>query len=82
MDGIFALVKPQLEYAVTVWDPWTQTNISKIEAVQRRAARFTPGDYRRTDGIFGIYDLFLVCDSDDFTFVRIKRHQPVFLPLL
>jgi hypothetical protein len=30
------LVRPQLEYAVTVWDPWTQTNISKIEAVQRR----------------------------------------------
>jgi hypothetical protein len=26
------LVRPQLEYAVTVWDPWTQTNISKIEA--------------------------------------------------
>jgi hypothetical protein len=45
------LVRPQLEYAVTVWDPWTQTPISKIEAVQRRAARFTLGDYRRTSSV-------------------------------
>ena len=34
-----------------MWDPWTQTNISKIEAVQRRAARFTLGDYRRTSSV-------------------------------
>ena len=45
------LVRPQLEYAATVWDPWTQTNISKIEAVQRRAAHFTLGDYRRTSSV-------------------------------
>ena len=45
------LVRPQLEYAATVWDPWTQTDISKIEAVQRRAARFTLGDYRRTSSV-------------------------------
>ena len=45
------LVRPQLEYAATVWDPWTQTNISKIEAVQRRAERFTLGDYRRTSSV-------------------------------
>jgi hypothetical protein len=45
------LVRPQLEYAATVWNPWTQTNISKIEAVQRRTARFTLGDYRRTSSV-------------------------------
>ena len=33
------LVRPQLEYVATVWDPWTQTNISKIETVQRRVVR-------------------------------------------
>jgi hypothetical protein len=26
-------------------------------------------------GIFGIYDLFFACDSDDFTFVRIKSNS-------
>ena len=45
------LVRPQLEYAATVWYPWTQSNISKIESVQRRAARFTLGDYRRTSSV-------------------------------
>jgi hypothetical protein len=29
------------------------------------------------DGIFGIYDVFFVCDTDDFTFVRLaaKLHH-------
>jgi len=38
-------VRPQVEYAATVWDPHTQANTRKIEAVQRRAARFVSGDY-------------------------------------
>ena len=38
-----SLVRPQLEYAVTIWDPYT-----KVEAVQRRAARFCFNDYSRT----------------------------------
>lgn len=33
------LVRSQVEYASTVWDPHTKKNIDKIEAVQRRAAR-------------------------------------------
>ena len=33
------LVRPQLEYASPVWSPHTDNNVSKIEAVQRRAAR-------------------------------------------
>ena len=33
-------VRPTMEYACTVWDPNTQSNIKKIEMVQRRAARF------------------------------------------
>ena len=35
-----SMVRPILEYASIVWDPHTQSNINKIEAVQRRAARF------------------------------------------
>ena len=43
-----SLVRPILEYASPVWDPYTGTSISQLEAVQRRAARFVMGDYRTT----------------------------------
>ena len=33
------LVRPQAEYASTVWNPYTKQKIQKIEMVQRRAAR-------------------------------------------
>ena len=33
-------VLPVLEYAATIWDPYRQNNISKIEMIQHRAARF------------------------------------------
>ena len=33
------IVKPTLEYATAVWDPYRQEQIDSIEAVQRRAAR-------------------------------------------
>ena len=35
-----AFVRPVLEYAASVWDPYSQTHIDKLKAVQRRAARF------------------------------------------
>jgi hypothetical protein len=34
------LVRPLMEYACTIWDPHTKENINKLEAVQRRSARF------------------------------------------
>lgn len=43
-----SLVRPVLEYAAKAWDPYTQTNINKLEAVQRHAATFVRGDYRTT----------------------------------
>ena len=42
------LVRPILEYASPVWDPHSSNNIDKLEAVQRRAARFAVRDYKRT----------------------------------
>ena len=37
-SAYFTLVRPQLEYAAAIWDPYTQTYKNKIEMVQRRAA--------------------------------------------
>ena len=39
-----AIVRPQLEYAASVWDPHTQDDINKIEMVQRRAGRWVLND--------------------------------------
>jgi len=38
-------VRPILDNACTVWSPYHQHNISKIEMVQRRAARFVTNNY-------------------------------------
>ena len=43
-----ALVRPQLEYAAEAWNPHTVTTINALEQVQKAAARFVHGDYRRT----------------------------------
>jgi hypothetical protein len=40
------LVRPLVEYASTVWNPYTKTEINKIEAVQRRAARYVVSNQR------------------------------------
>ena len=41
------LVRPQLEYAASVWDPYTKQKQKQIEMVQRRAARFVYRNYSR-----------------------------------
>ena len=45
------LVRPQLEYASTVWSPHTATDIIKLEAVQRKSARWATRDYQRTSSV-------------------------------
>ena len=40
-------VRPTLEYCSSVWDPHTDSDIKKIEAVQKRAARFVFNSYSR-----------------------------------
>ena len=49
-------VKPHVEYAATVKDPHLTENAMKVEAVQRRAARFLTGDYRTTSCITAMVD--------------------------
>ena len=41
-----ALVRSRLKYVETVWDPYYQQDIEKLERVQRQAARFITKDYR------------------------------------
>ena len=36
------MVCPHLEYAVSVWNPYTHTDIDKSESVKRRATRLIP----------------------------------------
>ena len=45
------LVRPQLEYASTVWSPHTATDIQKVEAVQMRAAMWVYRDYSYTSSV-------------------------------
>jgi hypothetical protein len=40
-----------MEYACTIWDPHTKDNINKLEAVQRRSARFVYNDFRHTTSV-------------------------------
>ena len=46
-----SVVRPVLEYASPVWDPYHQADIKALEQVQRRAARYVYNDYTsRTPG--------------------------------
>ena len=46
-----SLVRPLVEYSSSVWDPHQKDLISKIELIQKRAARFTTNTYDRTTSI-------------------------------
>ena len=52
-----ALVRSVLEYSATIWDPYLKKDIQALEAVQRRAARFTTGDYSRTSSVTEMLDM-------------------------
>ena len=43
--GYISLVRSNLEYAASIWDPYLQGDIDRLEKVQRRAARFISGNY-------------------------------------
>ena len=45
------LVRPHLEYCDTVWDPHTNNNINKLEAIQNKTARWIRRDYRHTTSV-------------------------------
>ena len=48
-----SLVRPQMEYCCTIWDPTKTTDSDKLERVQRQSARWARGQY----GIISVTDL-------------------------
>jgi len=47
----FTLVRPILEYAAIIWDPYQQYLINDIEKVQHRATRWVMGGYCYTSSV-------------------------------
>ena len=45
------MIRPTLEYSSCLWDPHTKSNISKLEMVQRRAARYTCNRFHNTSSV-------------------------------
>ena len=45
-----ALVRPLLEYGCCAWDPYRKTQINKLELINKRAARFVTGNFKRVHG--------------------------------
>jgi len=43
-----ALVCPQVEYVASAWSPWLLHDITKLEKLQRRSARFVSRNYHQT----------------------------------
>ena len=41
------MVRPVLEYAACAWDPYHAKDINRLEAVQKKAARFVTGQHQR-----------------------------------
>ena len=45
------IVRPILENSCTVWDPYTATQINKLEMIQRRAARYVLHRHHNTSSV-------------------------------
>ena len=52
MSAATTLVRPIVEYASAIWDPFTEDTIRKLEMVQRRAARMVYADYKATSKLY------------------------------
>ena len=52
-----SLVRSILEYSSTVWDPFYQKDIDRLERVQRRAAKFVLNDYKPLSSVTSMVSL-------------------------
>ena len=50
------LVRPQLEYAAPIWDPYTKEKTNQLEKIQRRAARWTTSNYDYRSSVTAMLD--------------------------
>ena len=50
-SAYLTMVRPIMEYASAVWDPFYVKDIQQLEKVQRRAARWVLNDYRYTSSV-------------------------------
>ena len=50
------LVRLQVEYASTIWSPYTKQNTQKIEMIQRRAVRWVKNNFSTYDSVFTMLD--------------------------
>ena len=41
------VIRPTLEYACAIWDPYTKKHINALEMIQQRAARYVTNRYER-----------------------------------
>ena len=70
-QAYFSLVRPLLEYTSTVWEPYIQSNIKKLEMVQRRATRYVLHRHRNTSSVTDIYLLANFCQH----YIHIQVHM-------
>ena len=70
-------MRPILEYGAAVWAPYHHTHISQLEAVQRRAARFTMNCFDRyqiiTDMLYSLAWPTLVKCRDHFKILMMYK---------
>ena len=50
-QAYISLVRPHLEYCCPIWNPHSKKNVTRIEAIQRRAARFVLQQYEYRDSV-------------------------------
>ena len=48
------LVRPSLEYSSSSWNPYTDTDIKRLEQIQKNAARFVCNDYNVATSTFSL----------------------------
>jgi hypothetical protein len=79
VQAYFTLARPLVEYASTVWDSYTQTDINKVEAVQRRAARYVANNHRNRSSVSkGSHYFFFLHQNQNIFFSNIGN-QNIFL---
>jgi outer membrane lipopolysaccharide assembly protein LptE/RlpB len=70
-------VRPLLEYASSVWDPYLKCHADKIESIQRRAARFVMNRYHRTASVTAMLTNLGWISRNDMVKVNKSKLEPL-----